>query len=77
MGQSQQMFFRAFVTEWDWGLPDVDYGPGSFSVLIEKCWATNAVDHPQFCIICQLLVAYNAILFKHPYGGEDVPPDYP
>ncbi len=74
MGKSQQMFFRAFVTEWDWGLPDVDYCPCNFTVLIEKCWATNAVDHPQFCIICQLSVA---IFLKHPYGGEDVPPDYP
>jgi hypothetical protein len=56
------------------GFPDVDYCPRKFSVLIEKCWATNAVDHPQFCIICQLSVA---IFLKHPYGGEDVPPDYP
>ncbi len=46
-------------------------------MLVEKCWAANAVDHPQFHIICQLLVAYKAIVVKHPCGGEDVLPDYP
>jgi serine/threonine protein kinase len=41
-------------------LPDVDYCPDYLSALIGKCWATNAVERPQFPIICQLLVDYKA-----------------
>jgi hypothetical protein len=65
------------VTEWDWGLSDVDYCPGNLYALFEKCWATNAVEHPQFPVICHLLVYYKAIVFKHPYGLEHVPHDNP
>jgi len=65
------------VTEWDWGLSDVDYCPGNLYALFEKCWATNAVEHPQFPVICYLLVYYKAIVFKHPYGLEHVPHDNP
>jgi hypothetical protein len=54
-----------------------DYCPDYLSALIEKCWATNAGERPQFPIICQLLVDYKARVLKHPYGQEDVPPDYP
>ncbi len=53
-------------------LPDVDYCPDYLSVLVEKCWATNAVDRPQFPIICRLFVDYNARVLKHLYGQEDV-----
>jgi hypothetical protein len=41
-------------------LPHADYCPDYLSALIEKCWATNAVERPQFPIICQLLVDYKA-----------------
>jgi serine/threonine protein kinase len=41
-------------------LPHVDYCPDYLSALIEKCCATNAVERPQFPIICQLLVDYKA-----------------
>jgi predicted Ser/Thr protein kinase len=58
-------------------LPDADYCPDYLSALIEKCWATNAVERPQFPTICQLLVDYKARVLKHPYGQEDVSPDYP
>jgi hypothetical protein len=58
-------------------LPHVDYCPDYLSALIEKCWATNAVERRQFPIIYQLLVDYKARVLKHPYGQEDVPPDYP
>ncbi|CAK9193420.1 unnamed protein product [Sphagnum troendelagicum] len=58
-------------------LPDADYCPDYLSALIEKCWATTAVDRPQFPIICQLLVDYKARVLMHPYDQEDVPPDYP
>jgi serine/threonine protein kinase len=57
-------------------LPHADYCPDYLSALIEKCWATNAVERPQFPKICQLLVDYKARVLKHPYGQEDVPPDY-
>ncbi len=53
-------------------LPDVDYCPDYLSALIEKCWATNAVDRPQFPIICQLLVDYKARVLKHPSCQEHV-----
>jgi hypothetical protein len=65
------------VRQRDWGLPDVDYCPGNLYALIEKCWATNAVEHPQFPIICQLLVDDKAIVLKHVYGLEDVLHDNP
>jgi hypothetical protein len=56
----------------------VDYCPGNLYALIEKCWATNAaVEHPQFPIICQLLVDYIAIVLKLTYCLEDVPDDNP
>jgi serine/threonine protein kinase len=41
-------------------LPHADYCPDYLSALIEKCWATNAVERPQFPTICQLLVHYKA-----------------
>ncbi len=41
-------------------LPHADYCPDYLSALIEKCWATNPVERPQFPIICQLLVHYMA-----------------
>ncbi|CAM6019587.1 unnamed protein product, partial [Sphagnum balticum] len=41
-------------------LPDADYCPDYLSAFIEKCWATNAVERPQFPIICQLFVDYKA-----------------
>jgi serine/threonine protein kinase len=53
-------------------LPDVDYCPDYLSALIEKCWATNDVDRPQFPIICQLLADSKARVLKHPYGQEHV-----
>jgi serine/threonine protein kinase len=56
-------------------LPDVDYCPDYLSALIKKCWATNAVERPQFPVILQLLMDYKARVLKHPYSGEDVPPD--
>ncbi|KAH9577114.1 hypothetical protein CY35_01G197400 [Sphagnum magellanicum] len=56
-------------------LPDVDYCPDYLSALIEKCWATNAVERPQFPVILQLLMDYKARVLKHPYWGEDLPPD--
>jgi serine/threonine protein kinase len=56
-------------------LPDVDYCPDYLSALIEKCWATNAVERPQFPVILQLLMDYKARVLKHPYRGEGVPPD--
>jgi len=37
----------------------VDYCPGNLYALIEKCWATNAVEHPQFPIICQYVVDFS------------------
>jgi len=55
-------------------LPDVDYCPDYLSALIEKCWATNAVERPKFPVILQLLMDYKARVLKHPYWGEDVPP---
>ncbi len=55
----------------------MDYCPGNLYALILKCWATNAVQHPQFPIICQLLVDYKAIVLKHVYGLEDVLHDNP
>jgi hypothetical protein len=57
-------------------LPHADYCPDYLSALIEKCWATNAVERPQFPVICQLLVDYKARVLKHPCGQEDVPRDY-
>jgi len=57
-------------------LPHADCCPDYLCALIEKCWATNAVERPQFPIICQLLVDYKARVLKHPCGEEDVPPDY-
>jgi len=57
-------------------LPDVDYCPDYLSALIEKCWAPNPVERPRFPTIWQLLVDYNVMVLKHPYGQEDVPPDY-
>jgi serine/threonine protein kinase len=57
-------------------LPDVDYCPDYLCALIEKCWAPNPVERPRFPTICQLLVDYNVKVLKHPYGQEDVPPDY-
>ncbi len=55
----------------------MDYCPGYLYALIEKCRAANAVEHPQFPIICQLLVDYKAIVLKHVHGLEDVLHDNP
>jgi len=41
-------------------LPHADYCPDYLSEFIEKCWATNPVERPQFPTICQLLVHYKA-----------------
>jgi hypothetical protein len=49
-------------------LPDADYCPDYLCALIEKCWATNAVERPQFPVILQLLVDYKARVLKHPDG---------
>jgi hypothetical protein len=38
---------------------------GNLYALIEKCWSTNAVEHPQFPIIFQLFVEYKVTVFKH------------
>ncbi len=57
-------------------LPDVDCCPEYLSALIEKCWAPNPVEVPRFPTICELLVDYNVKVLKHPYGQDDVPPDY-
>jgi serine/threonine protein kinase len=56
-------------------LPDVEYCPDYLSALIKECWATNPVERPQFPVILQLLMDYKARVLKHPYWGEDVPPD--
>jgi tRNA A-37 threonylcarbamoyl transferase component Bud32 len=56
-------------------LPDVGYCPDYLSALIKKGWATNAAERPQFPVILQLLMDYKARVLKHPYRGEDVPPD--
>ncbi len=37
-------------------LPHVDYCPDYLSELINKCWATNPRERPQFPEICQMLV---------------------
>jgi tRNA A-37 threonylcarbamoyl transferase component Bud32 len=37
-------------------LPHVDYCPDYLSELINKCWATNPGERPQFREICQILV---------------------
>jgi protein phosphatase 1L len=37
-------------------LPHVDYCPDYLSELINKCWATNPGERPQFPEICQMLV---------------------
>ncbi len=37
-------------------LPHVDYCPGYLSALIEKCWATNPAERPEFRNISQLLL---------------------
>jgi hypothetical protein len=55
----------------------VDYCPGNLYARIEKCWAAHAVEHPQFPIICKLLVGYKGIVLKHVYGLEDVLHDNP
>jgi serine/threonine protein kinase len=39
-------------------LPNVDYCPDYLSELINKCWATNPRERPQFPEICETLVDY-------------------
>ncbi len=74
-GISRQTLFKSIHDGVRPRLPHVDYCPGYLSALIKKCWATNAVEHPQFPEICQRLVDYKARVLKHPYWVEDLPPD--
>jgi serine/threonine protein kinase len=46
-------------------LPHVDYCPGYLSALIEKCWATNPAERPQFPKITQLLVCCKNLILMH------------
>jgi protein phosphatase 1L len=46
-------------------LPHVDYCPGYLSALIEKCWATNPAERPQFPKISQLLVCCKNLILMH------------
>jgi protein phosphatase 1L len=46
-------------------LPHVDYCPGYLSALIEKCWATNPAERPQFLNISQLLLCCKNLILMH------------
>ncbi|KAH9564225.1 hypothetical protein CY35_04G014500 [Sphagnum magellanicum] len=46
-------------------LPHVDYCPGYLSALIQKCWATNPAEHPQFPKISQLLLCCKNLILMH------------
>ncbi len=46
-------------------LPPVEYCPGYLSALIEKCWATNPAERPQFPKISQLLVCCKNLILMH------------
>jgi protein phosphatase 1L len=46
-------------------LPHVDYCPGYLSALIEKCWATNPAERPQFPNISQLLLCCKNLILMH------------
>ncbi len=47
-----------------------DYCPDRLLALIEKCWAMNAIDCPQFPIVCQLSMDYKAISFWNIHMAE-------
>jgi serine/threonine protein kinase len=46
-------------------LPHVDYCLGYLSALIEKCWATNPAERPQFPNFSQLLLCCNILILMH------------
>jgi serine/threonine protein kinase len=46
-------------------LPHVDYCPGYLSALIEKCWATNPAERPEFLNISQLLLCCKNLILMH------------
>ncbi|CAM6024125.1 unnamed protein product [Sphagnum balticum] len=46
-------------------LPHVDYCPGYLSAFIEKCWATNPAERPQFPNISQLLLCCKNLILMH------------
>ncbi len=46
-------------------LPPVEYCPGYLSALIEKCWATNPAERPQFPEISQLLACCKNLILMH------------
>jgi hypothetical protein len=46
-------------------LPHVDYCPGYLSALIEKCWATNPAERPEFLNISQLLLSCKNLILMH------------
>ncbi len=48
-------------------LPDVDYCPDYLSELIEKCWATNPGERPQFPEICQMLAVCKQRILMQSY----------
>jgi serine/threonine protein kinase len=54
-------------------LPHVDYCPDYLSELIDKCWATNPGERPQFREICQSLVdCKQRILCSHILSFPDL-----
>jgi protein phosphatase 1L len=46
-------------------LPPVEYCPGYLSALIEKCWATDPAERPQFPEISQLLACCKNLILMH------------
>jgi len=48
-------------------LPHVDYCPDYLSRLINKCWATNPRERPQFPAICQMLADCKYRILKQSY----------
>ncbi|CAK9222390.1 unnamed protein product [Sphagnum troendelagicum] len=48
-------------------LPPVEYCPGYLSALIEKCWATNPAECPQFPKISQLLACCKNMILMHSF----------
>jgi len=49
-------------------LPHVDYCPDYLSRLINKCWATNPRERPQFPEICQMLVVCKKRILVQPFN---------